>query len=66
MHFTTQSPVVGRDIKPANIIVTSDLNTIKIADFGTARRFDNPHEDLCERTGQSATFPAFLARTDKT
>jgi serine/threonine protein kinase len=66
MHSAPQSLFVGRDIKPANIIVTRDLNTIKIADFGTARRFDNPHQDVCERTGELATSQASLAKANET
>ena len=42
MAFIHANRVLHRDLKPQNILVESDTNTIKIADFGLARCFTPP------------------------
>jgi tetratricopeptide (TPR) repeat protein len=39
MHYTHQKQVVHRDLKPSNILLSAD-GTVKIADFGLAKRLD--------------------------
>ncbi len=37
LHFAHSKEVVHRDIKPANVLLSEDLSTVKITDFGIAR-----------------------------
>jgi formylglycine-generating enzyme required for sulfatase activity len=44
MEFAHSIGVVHRDLKPDNILITN-LNQLKVADFGLAKLFDAQHED---------------------
>ena len=39
LHFDLNEPLLHRDLKPDNILVTADYTT-KVADFGESRHFD--------------------------
>ena len=45
LHCAHQASVVHRDVKPANILLTRD-GTVKVADFGLAKRHDPNARDL--------------------
>jgi serine/threonine protein kinase len=40
--FMHNNGIFHRDMKPQNILVSDDGNTVKIADFGLARAFGMP------------------------
>ena len=66
MAFIHANRVLHRDLKPQNILVESDTNTIKIADFGLARCFTSPvraytHE-VCLITPSSGVFAKHFAQ----
>ncbi|KAJ4301314.1 TFIIH complex serine/threonine-protein kinase subunit kin28 [Kalmusia sp. IMI 367209] len=43
--FCHESSVLHRDIKGNNLLIAAD-NTLKLADFGLARNFGNPEDDM--------------------
>jgi mono/diheme cytochrome c family protein len=58
VHAAHGLGIVHRDLKPANVLVTPD-GTLKIADFGLAKRLDN---DLAHtRTGEIIGTPFYMA-----
>ena len=52
MAFIHANRVLHRDLKPQNILVEGDTNTIKIADFGLARCFTPPVRAYTHEVGQ--------------
>jgi len=66
LHTLTPEPVIYRDIKPSNMMVTNQ-NVIRVIDFGVARRYDPAKDsdtirlgtpgyaapEQCRRKGQS-------------
>src|SRR5947208_13491231 len=57
MHAAHQRGVVHRDLKPANVLLAED-GTVKISDFGLARRMD---ETVQSQSGSIAGTPAYMA-----
>lgn len=37
LHYCQQSQVLHRDLKPENVLITDDLSSVKLCDFGLAR-----------------------------
>jgi tetratricopeptide (TPR) repeat protein len=58
--YAHQQGIIHRDLKPANVLLSpDDSQTVKISDFGLARRLDD-HLTLTE-TGQILGTPAYMA-----
>lgn len=58
VHAAHKLGVVHRDIKTANIMISRDTGTVKLADFGIARLNDN---DRMTMTGAVVGTPRFMA-----
>ena len=48
--------MVHRDIKPANVMVTKDLSTLKLVDFGLCKRIADDEVRCPAMTGQTGSF----------
>jgi predicted Ser/Thr protein kinase len=59
VHATHQKGIIHRDLKPSNVLITPD-NTLKITDFGIAKRFDR--EEGAPVGGETPTgTPSYMA-----
>jgi tRNA A-37 threonylcarbamoyl transferase component Bud32/mono/diheme cytochrome c family protein len=58
VHAAHSRGIVHRDLKPANVLVTPD-GTLKIADFGLAKRLDG--DSAHTRTGEIIGTPFYMA-----
>jgi LSD1 subclass zinc finger protein len=52
--------LIHRDIKPANLILTAD-GTLKITDFGLAKRAEGPGSPQLTTTGQAIGSPLYMS-----
>ena len=59
VNYAHQKGIVHRDLKPANVLMASD-GTLKITDFGLAKRIDIEDSGLT-RTGAVMGTPAYMA-----
>jgi predicted Ser/Thr protein kinase len=59
LHFAHERGVIHRDLKPANLLMTRD-GRVKIADFGLAKRLDEPGMNLT-RTNVAIGTSDFIA-----
>ena len=58
VHVAHTKGIIHRDLKPSNVLVSGD-GTLKVADFGLAKRLDNGSDQT--RTGTVMGTPSFMA-----
>ncbi|MGL6074279.1 MAG: serine/threonine protein kinase [Fimbriiglobus sp.] len=68
LYAAGKTQLVHRDLKPANLMVMNyltDLETVRVMDFGFAGFSSKPHIQLAELTGQGSVFacgtPAYVS-----
>src|SRR5712671_5509523 len=52
--------IVHRDLKPGNVLMTTD-GTLKVADFGLARRLHGEHREAITLTGAHVGSPSYMS-----
>lgn len=57
LSFAHSKGVIHRDIKPQNLLLTADKQTVKIADFGVARTSENSLDSPITRVGTNMFAP---------
>jgi eukaryotic-like serine/threonine-protein kinase len=60
LHYAHREGVVHRDVKPENILLTLDGDTL-VADFGIARALGGPNESRLTQAGLALGTPAYMA-----
>lgn len=63
LHEAHSLGMIHRDLKPANILLTrhaGTLDVVKVVDFGLAKGFDNPDDELTEQ-GRVMGTPSYMA-----
>lgn len=60
VHHAHQNLVVHRDLKPGNILVTSE-GVVKLLDFGIAKVLDESEDPSLTKTGQHILTPAYAS-----
>ena len=60
LQYAHEHEVIHRDVKPENLLLTRDGNTL-VADFGIAKALSGPSEDRLTETGLSVGTPAYMS-----